>query len=136
MSPRIFWQTGNKVNLVEIDRQHQNLIRIVRDLDTAVSARRGDQIIGAILAELVTYTLYHFAAEEDLMQQNGFPGFSAHRIEHHALTLKICGFQEAHEGGKTWVAEELLKYMHEWLEEHMLKRDKEYVQFLNAKGAA
>lgn len=131
-SERKFRLTEPESNLAEIDRQHQNLIRIVSDLNTAVSEMRGDKIIGAVLSELMTYTIYHFAAEEDLMQRYKFPGLAAHRIEHNDLRLKICGFQEAHEAGKSGVAEELLKCMRNWMEEHTLKTDSEYVQFLDS----
>ena len=124
-----FRQPEPVASLAEIDRQHQNLIRIIQNLRCDIDARRGQQVIGTVLAELVTYMIYHFAAEEDLMQHHGFPGIAEHRIEHNHLTLKICGFQEEHEARKPEAAEKLLKYLQHWLEEHTLERDKDYVQF-------
>ncbi len=124
------------INLAEVERQHQNLIRIVQNLCGAVDAKRGQEVIGKVLAEVVTYTIYHFATEEGLMQQHEFPGFAAHRIEHNDLTLRILGFQGEHEAGRPDAAEGLLKLLQDWLEEHTLKRDKEYVHFLSAKGIA
>lgn len=123
------------LNLAEIDRQHQNLTRIIQDLQHAVNAKRGNEIIGAVLAEVVTHTIYHFEAEENLMQRHGFPGIEAHRVEHNAMTLKLLHFQQENEAGKPDAAESLLKLLRDWLEEHTLKRDKEYVQFINAKVA-
>ncbi len=124
------------INLAEVERQHQNLIRIVHNLYHAINARRGQEVIGKILAEVVTYTIYHFATEEGLMQQHEFPGFAAHRIEHNTLTLKILGLQGEHEAGRPDAAEGLLKLLQHWLEEHTLKRDKEYMHFLSVKGIA
>jgi hemerythrin len=104
------WLAGPEISLAEINRQHQNFIRIVHDLDTAVSSMRGEQVIGVVLAELVTYTIYHFAAEESLMQQHGFPGLAAHRKEHCNLTMKLCGFQEEYDAERPQAVEGLLKY--------------------------
>ncbi|MGA3194854.1 MAG: bacteriohemerythrin [Terriglobales bacterium] len=134
MSRHVFGHAEPEVNLAEIDRQHQNLARIIENLQGAIHAMRGEHVIGAVLAEVVTYTIYHFAAEEDLMQKHGFPGLAAHRIEHNELTMKICGFQEEHERKKPEAAERLLECLQHWIEEHTLNRDNEYVQFLNAKG--
>ena len=130
-SERNFWLIGPEVNLAEINRQHQNFIRIIQDLHTAVSSMRGKQVIGVVLAELVTYTIYHFAAEESLMQQHGFPGLAAHRKDHCNLTMKLCGFQEEYDAERPQAVEGLLKYLQHWMEEHTLKRDNEYVHFLN-----
>jgi hemerythrin len=68
------------------------------------------------------------------MQQHGFPGTAAHRIEHNTLTMKIARLQKEHAAGKPDAAERFLGFLEEWLEEHMLKRDKEYVQFLCSRG--
>jgi hemerythrin len=82
----------------------------------------------------VNYTIYHFSTEENLMQQHGFPGTAAHRLEHNNLTVKISPLQKEHAVGKPGTAESFVRVPQQWLEEHMLKTDKDYVQFLCSKG--
>jgi len=67
------------------------------------------------------------------MQPHDFLGTVAHRIKHNNLTLKISQ-QKEHAAGKPGTAESFLRFLQQWLEEHMLKTDKEYVQFLCSKG--
>jgi hemerythrin len=134
MSESPSWRPEYSVNIAELDCQHQNLLRIIQNLHYAIAAGHGQEVIEAVLASVVNYTIYHFATEENLMQQYGFPGTAAHRIEHNALTLQISCIQREHSAGKPDAAECFLRFLQQWLEEHMLKRDKEYVQFLRCKG--
>lgn len=136
MSEPLSWQPEPAATMAEIDRQHQNLVRIIQNLHRAIAAGRGQEVIESALAQVVNYTIYHFATEEDLMQQHGFPGIVAHRIAHNDLTLKIFGFQEEHAVGKPEAAEGLLNFLQQWLEEHTWKKDNEFALFLNAKGIA
>ncbi|MGB8011821.1 MAG: bacteriohemerythrin [Terriglobales bacterium] len=134
MSETVSWRPEYSVKIAEFDRQHQNLFRIIESLHEAIAAGRGHEVTEAVLANVVNYTIHHFAAEENLMEQHGFPGTSAHRIEHNTLTLEIARLQKEHAAGKPRVAERFLRFLLQWLEEHILKTDKEYVEFLCARG--
>jgi len=104
------------------------------DFHDAIAGGRGQEVTQAALAQVVNYTIYQFAAEENLMQPHDFLGTAAHRIKHNNLTLKISQLQKEHAAGKPGTAESFLRFLQQWLEEHMLKTDKEYVQFLCSKG--
>jgi hemerythrin len=134
MSEIVSWRPEYSVNIAELDSQHQNLFRIIQNLHDAIAAGRGHEVTQATLEKVVTYTIHHFATEENLMQQCGFPGTAAHRIEHNTLTVKISQLQREHESGSPDAAEGFLRILRQWLEEHILKTDQEYVQFLNSKG--
>ena len=134
MSEPVFWRPEHSVNIAELDRQHQNLFRIIQNLHQAIAAGRGQEVTAAVLANVVNYTIHHFAAEENLMHQHGFPGIAAHRIEHNTLTLKISRFQKEYAEGKADAAECLLRFLQQWMEEHILKTDKQYVQFFSSRG--
>jgi len=134
MSEAFSWRPEYGINIAEIDRQHQNLFRIVQNLQLAISAGRGHEVIEAALTEVVNYTIHHFATEEELMQRHGFPGITEHRVEHNALTLEIFRVQGQHAAGEAQAAEEFLKFLKKWLQEHTLKADKHYAEFLNAAG--
>jgi hemerythrin len=133
-SDAVSWRPEYSVNIAELDSQHKHLFCIIRNLDNAIAAGRGDEVTEAVLDNVVNYTMHHFATEEDLMQQHGFPGTAAHRIAHNSLTLEISRLQKEYAAGETDAAECFLRFLRQWLEEHTLKRDKEYVQFLGADG--
>jgi hemerythrin len=128
------WSDRYSVNIAELDQQHQRLFRLMDELNRALAAGRSQTALDEILRKLVEYTIVHFATEEHLMDQHGFPGFSAHRLEHNVLTEKITSLRLQHRAGKPDVAAALVLFLQHWMEEHILKTDKQYSQFLNAKG--
>lgn len=67
-----------------IEREHQVLFGLMRALD-ALLADRGDP--AELLAALNRYCREHFAGEEALMRECGYPESSAHRAEHR----RLCG---------------------------------------------
>ncbi len=134
MSEPVFWRPEYSVNIAELDSQHQYLFYLIRNLELAIAAGRGDEITEAALDNVVNYTMHHFATEEGLMQRHGFPGTAAHRIAHNSLTLEVSRLQKELAAGKEGAAESLLRFLHQWLEEHLLTRDREYVEFLGARG--
>jgi hemerythrin len=128
------WRPEYSLNITELDRQHQTLFRLVQNLSDAIAAGRGQKVTEQFLDNVVNYTIEHFATEENLMEQHGFPAINSHRIEHNTLTLKISQLQKDHAAGKPNAAECFLQFLQQWLVEHTLKTDKEYVAFLRSKG--
>jgi len=128
------WSPEHSVKIAELDAQHQRLFRIVQDLEGAIAAGRGQQAIEAIIDRAVNYTIDHFSTEEGLMEQYGYPGLAAHRIEHNKLTLEISNLQKEHSAESPDAAERFLKFLRKWFDEHILKSDQEYAPFLGSKG--
>ena len=128
------WIPEYSVGVAELDVQHQRLFRIAQELSHAVKHGHGPERLGAILSKAVTYTIEHFATEEELMLRYGYPEAFGHRLEHNRFTMKIAYLQREHESGKLEAAEELLEAMEQWLKEHVTKRDREYVNYFRSKG--
>ena len=66
------WNTSYSVKVEAMDAQHKRLFEIIRELYTAMRAGHGKQVVGEVLHRLIEYTVQHFAAEEKLMEKNGY----------------------------------------------------------------
>lgn len=128
------WQQSCQVNIAELDQQHERLFGTVADLEDAVRAGRGDTVAGKLIASIIQHTISHFAAEELLMQQHGFPGLAEHRIEHQVLAQKLAKFNLSNLAGKPDIPRTFLDFLQTSWMDHILKSDKEYSEFLNARG--
>lgn len=128
------WTDAYSVNIEVLDQQHQQLFATVNELNEALRAAEGNSALDPILDKLVDYAAYHFAAEEALMQQHGFPGLPNHRAQHEMFRATIAGFLEDHRAGKPGVPVSLMFFMQNWLKRHVMKTDKQYSAFLNARG--
>lgn len=71
--------------VIAIDKQHEKLVNIFSGLNEAVrnNESRGD--IYRIIDDVIAYTRFHFAAEERIMEQFGYPEIEAHREKHKEL---------------------------------------------------
>ena len=128
------WTKAYSVQVQALDRQHQRLFDTVNELDEALARGCGNAVVEDVLKRLVEYTVSHFAAEEKVMETNGFPGLAAHRAKHRELTQKVGAFQTEYKTGNRNVPTALMLFLQNWLKEHILGTDKKYSEFLNAKG--
>lgn len=128
------WTEAYGVNITALDQQHRQLFDTVNELDQALRSGDGDSAIEPVLDKLVNYALVHFAAEESLMQQHDFPGLPTHRSQHEAFRRRITTYLEDHKAAKPGVPVSLLFFMQDWLKQHVLKTDKQYSAYLNARG--
>src|ERR1035437_9961606 len=128
------WDQSYSVNIAEMDHQHQRLFRAVAELEYALHTGRADSIIDEVLEKVIQHTISHFAAEEELLQQHGFPGLAAHRYEHQMLAQKLSKFHLSNIAGNPDIPSSLLVFLQTWLRDHILKTDREYSVFLNAQG--
>ena len=128
------WTERYAVQVTDFDRQHRNLFRMVNELHQALGAGKGKAVVGNILQRLIEYTATHFAAEESVMEKNGFPGLQSHKAEHQAMAEQVLKFQKDFKCGKLGVATDLMLFLQKWLHDHLLETDKKYGSFLNEKG--
>jgi len=128
------WTETYSVNIAILDKQHQKLFDTVNELDQALRAGEGNSAVQQVLDKLVEYALIHFAAEESLMRKHDFPGLPTHRTQHELFRQQIAAYLLDHKAAKPGVPVSLLFFMQDWLKQHVLKTDKQYTAFLNARG--
>ena len=135
---RIRWSSDLETGVRAIDRQHEELIGMLNELDAAHAGGCPQSVLDDVLQRLGTYVIFHFGTEEALMA--GLPHNEAHarqhRHEHAGFIDKLASLraQGADDGRQTMEA--LIDYLNEWLYQHILKSDRELAALLNRKQAA
>ena len=130
----IQWNDKYSVNIAEVDEQHKKLIGLLNRLADAMCVGKGRDMVGGVLAEVLDYTVYHFSTEERLFQQYDYPGYQEHKRQHDDLTAKAKTFKEDFEGGKWMITIDVLNFLSNWLNDHILREDKKYAPYLKSKG--
>lgn len=128
------WKPVYSVHVRAMDAQHAELIRIVHDLQQAMSEGRGKEVLSGILERLVSYTKDHFASEERLLRRHAYPSFEEHKAEHERLTATVSAYLSGHRSGRIALTVEVLGFLKSWLEKHILGLDKQYGIYLNSRG--
>jgi hemerythrin len=127
------YQTG--INAV--DQQHQRLVNMVNDLDDVRKAvyrtfDKKQEAVGAVVTELVDYTISHFAFEEALMQDANYKFLSAHKRIHELLIQRAGEYTERWASGED-IADELHDVLTRWLFNHIRNDDCAFAPAVKAK---
>ncbi|MGB9597496.1 MAG: bacteriohemerythrin [Candidatus Poribacteria bacterium] len=128
------WDDSFSVNIKQIDEQHKKLVNILNNLHDAMKLGKGSQILGNIFAELIQYVETHFTAEERLMHTYSYNEYDSHKLIHSGLTKKVIEFQKKFQQGQNILTMEIIDFLKNWLQNHILGTDKKYGPFLNSKG--
>lgn len=128
------WSDSYKVDYPDIDNQHKRWFQIAQELHSAVVTRKGREVLGQTLNNLVAYTKGHFATEERLMLTHGYPDYSEHKDQHEALRAKLAQLQRDFEAERATVAVEFLQFFKVWLAHHISVIDNRVGAYLNQKG--
>ena len=130
----IKWNSRYAVNVEEIDRQHQTLIGLINTLYDAMNVGKGKDVLGPVLTEVVDYTAYHFNAEERLLRQDAYPEYERHKKEHDDLTAKARALKQEFDSGNHKLSIDVMLFLSNWLNLHILEEDKKFGPYLNSKG--
>ncbi len=125
----IEWNDKYKTGIELVDEQHKELFRLfnkIYDLyNNEFLIDKYDKIIVA-LEELKDYTKYHFKAEEEYMLSIRYKKFFEHKSKHEDFIRKIDSIDyNIIDNDQQNHLLELLKFVTNWLVEHVITVDKQ-----------
>ena len=129
------WLDSYNLGIAGIDDQHQLLVGMVDELAGAMEEGESSDVLSRTLTGLAAYTVYHFATEEKLFNQHGYPEAVEHEEEHRGFLEKLNGFKGEFEAGGFTVPRETLTTLSDWLIGHIRESDKKYAMFLEDRGS-
>ena len=128
------WDSTYSVKVKRFDDDHQELFRIINQLYDGMMARRGQAVLEGVLNDLLRYSEKHFAAEEQVMRSAGYPQVLPQIEQHRRFTDTVKELMTKYQAGWIGMSVELLDFLSDWLKKHITGMDKQYGEFLNAKG--
>jgi hemerythrin len=132
--PLMVWTEALSVKVDEIDNQHKRLVDLLNQLHDAMLQGKGREAIGKTLNGLVDYTKTHFAYEQGLMAAQGYPAAAQHKAMHDELAQQVLELQSKYLIGKAALTLEVMRFLQDWLSNHIQKTDRQFGLFLNGKG--
>ncbi len=106
------WTSDLNTGIEVIDNQHRRIVDYIN-----------------ALYELVEYTLSHFAFEEEMQAEAGYPFVKAHQKVHQLFVRRVSEFKQRFERGED-IAEPLLSLLRTWLINHIRRDDADYVDLV------
>jgi hemerythrin len=131
--PLIEWNNAFSVEIQKIDEQHMKFFSIINLLYDAVLQGKGGEVVGSVLKELQQYVIFHFKSEESWMKMYNYPDLNNHKLEHQEAIQKVNKLVLEYERGQQTVDIELLKFLSDWLQNHILQVDRNYIPYIRGK---
>jgi hemerythrin len=123
----MLWDDRYAVGVRDLDDQHRGIFDTLNRLHDAILADRGAERLTETIDFMLGYTVKHFIAEEAHMAAIGFPGLAEHKEEHAMLLWQTEEYLHAFRNEPSSAkADELARFLIEWLTHHILGTDKRY----------
>jgi len=124
--PILSWKDEYSVKVEELDNHHKALFRILNDLYDDCLVPDLKSCVASKIAELISYSDYHFPTEEQYMKQIGFTKIDNHIEEHMKFRNKISELRQVKYDEDLELTRELIVFLGNWLINHVLVEDKAY----------
>jgi hemerythrin len=133
----IVWNDSLMTGVQEIDDQHQILVNMINDANVKLATSSSRAYLEDVIRELISYALYHFDTEEELMVERDYTPEERekHFSEHRAFSKTVADVQENVKAGKLISREDLLGFLNGWLINHILKTDKLLGAFVTGRSS-
>jgi hemerythrin len=128
------WNDTYSVKIKEVDQQHKMLFSMVNELHESMLAGKANNVMEKVLTGLVNYTKTHFRDEESFLAKAGYPELPRHKAIHEGFVAKAVEFQEKLKSGSFVLSIETLRFLGDWIKNHILVMDQQYSSFLAQKG--
>jgi hemerythrin-like metal-binding protein len=130
----IKWNEQLSVGIESIDKQHQVLVSMINEFYDNISNRSSRELISELIAKMKDYTVFHFNYEENIFKKHNYIKTDAHKKEHDDFVAKVLDLEDRYNNGGLVVSFEITTFLKKWLIDHIQGTDKEYSDFLIAKG--
>jgi hemerythrin len=130
----IKWLESYNTGVAQFDREHHKLVELIDVMYRAVRDKEGKETARRACTELIAYTIYHFENEELAMSAVNYPELEAHREEHNRLKAEVKELEQRLETNFPEAANELYRFLRQWLVNHIQECDKRYSSSLQDRA--
>ena len=120
------WYNTYSVNNEELDNHHKALLDIINRLYDNCIGKDKPNCLDPIVDELVSYSNYHFTAEEQHMRNISFNDIDKHISAHRGFTQRTLRLQKVSNKNDIEITKDLIVFLGNWICHHVMEEDKKY----------
>jgi len=137
---QIEWLDGMATGVAAIDNQHRYLVDTLREANERLLDSSDAALLAEIARDLLSYAIMHFETEEELMQRYGYhdacPEVARlHVAQHREFSRQVVAVRDSLHEGRQVSRIDVLRYLNEWLRNHVLGIDQQLGDFVRQAQA-
>jgi hemerythrin len=129
----IVWDERYIIGIPVVDEQHKALLDLTNELYEA--CRKGDEAAREqfkdTIRRTVDYVKFHFSNEEKILERVKYPKASEQKQQHECFVRKILEEVHNFQTGKTFVPNQFVRFLRDWILEHIAVSDREYADYIH-----
>jgi hemerythrin-like metal-binding protein len=127
----VVWSDELSVGVDVIDRDHQEIIRLINELSPN---NKDNETIDRVMKKVVDYTKYHFNREEIIMEVVDYPDLINHKLTHKKFIQEMDELNHKLKDSKTGKNRRVLRtFLYEWYYSHITEVDQDISQYAKGK---
>ncbi len=126
---QLIWQKSMATGITLIDNDHKKLISLINKFQEVTEFNVSKEKIHQALDDVVAYTKYHFAREEQLMKVNQYADFHSHQQQHQQMIAEIHRYIDEYKHDESLAIDHVLVFLQTWLVKHIKGSDQQYVPY-------
>jgi hemerythrin len=126
------WTQDMCVGVPALDEQHQHILSLLNELIAAYTSEDAFDEVADKLALFSRRVHEHFLDEEKVQANIAYPDLERHRGEHRAYNTRVTWLHRRTIASDEALPHELLEFLRDWWEEHILVEDTKYRDFLES----
>lgn len=132
----LLWKDDLLTGVQTIDEQHQELFKRIGQLLEACRQGKGKAEVVSMVDFLVEYVQVHFADEEKLQRDSGYPDYKAHKALHDQWVVEIADLRQQlqQDGPTVSLVLQVNRTLVDWLTQHIRRVDKGLAKHLHNKN--
>jgi hemerythrin-like metal-binding protein len=129
------WKESMAIGIDPIDKQHRYLVDTLWLANDKLSRGDDDVLLAKIIEEMLGYAIMHFETEEALMQRYNYEADHPdnahdHVSQHREFSQRMVTFNNQLHEGQHVSRLEVLTFLNDWLQDHLLGVDQLFGEFL------
>lgn len=128
------WKEEYNTGVNFIDEQHKYFLNIIRELHEGLGDNVCMETASKIFFSLAHYAEHFLIQEEIYFKDYHFPSIKEHKELHAAFINRVIQFKTDYQRDVQQTCQTMLEYLVNWFDNHILKYDKEAIEYLRGKG--
>ncbi len=125
-----YWTDQLLIHHPLVDKQHKMIVDGINALFRSINNKPGSLSLENTMADFFQVTLQHFEDEQKIFLASDYPLKEEHLEKHTDIIDQLKGFDQRIRAGEKGFENELLDFLKEWLQVHIILTDRGYKAFI------